>query len=160
MYYPLTLILTFSLIMFACSNDPVSSNDDPDPDPDPEPVSETIITMDNSGAQAYVITEIDGDGAEAETDSGNPQIALQTGQRFTFINNGGASSHPLDFRNSDGSKLIGQSNDTGSFDGNEDIELEMDGDQISFILTEDLAAELALYVCAFHPGMTGPIVSN
>lgn len=155
---PFLLILSSILLLIftlSCTNNSTSTDND-----DVETEFESTIRYENSGAQAYLVTNIEGEGAFSELDSANPELTLTVGGRYTIINGAGASSHPLDFRNADGDKLIGQSNNSGMFDSNDKVNLVRDGDSISFTLTEELANELADYICAFHPGMNGSIVIN
>lgn len=154
----LTLILVIPLLLLAGCSENTMSVDDDEPDIDEPGLTEAIITMNNSGAQSYLVTDLEGEGASAEQNVNNPDIELTVGGRYTFINNGGAGSHPLDFRNSDREKLFGQSNASGSFDNDSNVSVEKDGNSITFTLTEGLAAELADYVCSFHPGMNGVFV--
>ncbi len=123
----------------------------------PDEVIEATIIIDNNGAREYMVTSISGDGAFSDIDSPNPEIELTIGGRYTFINNSGANSHPLDFRNKDRAKLIGQSRNTGLFDDDPAVNILFDEDIITFTLTEQLASGLFDYVCAFHPGMNGSI---
>ncbi|WP_367127331.1 fasciclin domain-containing protein [Mongoliibacter sp.] len=119
--------------------------------------SAATITLDNVGASAYVITSIDGDGASAELDTENTAITLQSGLRYTFVNNGG-SAHPLDFRDSDGNILLAQGDQDGSFEDDSNVAFEVDGDNVSFTVTEDFANELAVYRCTAHASMEGEII--
>jgi plastocyanin len=153
----LTTICIALLALQACSDDPASA--DEEPDLPPEAVPETIINLTHSGAQAYIIESIQGDGAEAETGVNNPDMTLNEGERFVFINDN-SSGHPLDFRNADGDKLFGQSNQPGLLDDDETIELVREGDTVSFLLTAELAEQLVQYICSFHPGMNGDIFIN
>lgn len=150
------LLLSLSLILSGCSDNPTSSDMDEDPEP-PEMMDPTILTLDNSGAQAYQVIAIEGEAASADLNENNVPITLMQGERFTFINEAGASNHPLDFRNEAGEKLLGQSNGAGMFDENEEVDLVKHGNTMSFTLTEELAEVLADYVCSFHPGMRGDI---
>ena len=54
-------------------------------------------------------------------------------------------------------KFLGQSNADGLFDDNSDVDIETDGNIISFTLTGSLATEINGYVCSFHPEMNGEI---
>jgi len=117
----------------------------------------TSIQIDNMGSTAHVILGIDGEGASANLNEENADLTLRVGDRFRFENVAGASNHPLNFRNSDRDKLLGQSNNDGLFDDDADVDVQSDGNNISFTLTSDLAAALNDYVCSFHPGMTGGI---
>lgn len=147
--------ILFLIFTSSCTNNSTSTDND-----EVNSEFESTIRYDNSGAQAYLVTNIDGEGASAELDSANPELTLTIGGRYTFINSAGASSHPLDFRNKDGDKLLGQSNNSGIFDADESVNIVRNGDSITFTLTEELADELADYICAFHPGMNGSIVIN
>lgn len=118
---------------------------------------DATITLNNVGSNAYVVTGIEGDGAIAMINQNNSPIELEIGKRFTFVNNGGAASHPLDFRDSEGVKLLGQSGADGQFDDDSDVNAELSGNNITFTLTPELADAFGLYICSFHPGMTASI---
>ena len=125
------------------------------PAADEEAVGATI-TLDNVGASAYIISSIEGDAATGTLDENNTAINLQRGQRYTFINNGGAS-HPLDFRDADGNILLAEGSEAGSFEEDEAVDFEVDGANISFTLTEELAEVIAAYRCTVHGAMEGVI---
>lgn len=148
-FFAITILLA-SLLFTACTNNSTEAELPDDPDV-------TTIQIDNMGATAYVVLGIDGEGATTSIDEQNADIALKIGDRFRFNNVAGASNHPLDFRNSDRDKLFGQSNAGGIFDDDSDVNVQTEGNIISFTLTESLAAELNGYVCSFHPGMNGEI---
>ncbi|WP_366483755.1 fasciclin domain-containing protein [Cyclobacterium sp.] len=118
--------------------------------------SSATITLNNVGASAYIIASIDGDGATGTLDENNAAIGLQTGLRYTFVNNGGAS-HPLDFRDADGNILLAEGSENGSFEADATVGFEVDGANISFTLTEELAAVIAGYRCTVHGAMEGSI---
>lgn len=145
---PLFMILSTALLIIGCS-----SNTSPEQE---DPLMATII-LTNNGASSYTIVSIDGDGALAEVGTENPSIQLIPGGRYTFINQAGASSHPLDFRSIDGEKLFGQGRNDGLFDDNMSLDIQTDGDAITFTLSNELSALLGDYICAFHPGMNGLI---
>ena len=144
-------LLAFTLIVSACTSN-TTQTEMPDESDDV-----TSIQIDNMGSTAYVILGIDGEGASANLNEKNADLTLRVGDRFRFENVAGASNHPLNFRNSDRDKLLGQSNNDGLFDDDADVDVQSDGNNISFTLTSDLAAVLNDYVCSFHPGMTGGI---
>lgn len=147
------LLMALSLSLISCTNSSTQTDIPDDPDV-------TTIEFDNMGATAYVVLSIEGDGASANLNEENAEISLRIGDRFRFNNTAGASNHPLDFRNSDRNKLLGQSNADGQFDDDSEVDIETDGNIISFTLTESLAAELNGYVCSFHPGMNGEILTT
>lgn len=145
-----TLLLITSLISISCQ----SSSTDIDID---EPtIDGAVVTFENSGSQAYLITSIEGDGVEAQLNENNPDMVIEVGMRYTIRNLAGASSHPFVLRNSDRESLLGQRN-SGSFMDDPDVDVVLNGDDIIFTLTAGLASELADYVCSFHPGMNGEI---
>lgn len=146
----ISCILTL-LLFISCTSDTSSAMDD-----EPAQLEGTVI-LENNGAQSYTINTINGDGISAETGTSNPSIILTVGGRYTFVNQAGASSHPLDFRNGDREKLFGQSNPSGQLDNDSDVDVVKNGDSITFTLTSSLAATIADYVCSFHPGMRGDI---
>ena len=150
-FIAIATFIAISVVSFASCSNTSTSSEVPD---DPEV---TTITFDNMGATAYVTLSIDGDGASGTLNEENASISLQVGDRFRFNNTAGASNHPLDFTNSEGEKLFGQGNSDGLFDDNSEINLEKDGNALTFTLTEELADKLNGYICAFHPGMNGEI---
>ncbi|REL39035.1 hypothetical protein DYD21_03505 [Rhodohalobacter sp. SW132] len=150
----LKLPCLFFIAMIVSCSDTTSSSESS------EPVRETTITMENMGASAFVFIGIDGSGANANLQKENAEIELRVGDRFTFENMADASRHPLDFRNNDDEKLFGQSNSSGLFDDIDEIDLEMNGNAITFTLSPDLASVLNDYICSFHPGMRGNIRMN
>lgn len=115
------------------------------------------ITLRNVGASSYIIDEIDGSGASGELNIDNAPITLQRGLRYTFINNGGAN-HPLDFRDANGNVLLAEGDPEGSLESNAAIAFEVDGPNVSFTLTDELAEVLAVYRCTRHAAMEGDII--
>lgn len=145
-------LLIGSFLAISCSDNTTSAADDNLPD---DPTG--AITLSNNGASAYVATEVTGEGVSAETDAENPVIELMAGSRVTIVNEAGASSHPLVLRSDDGESLLAQRSDRGSFADDESVNAIFEGNSLTFTVTEPLAAELADYICAFHPGMNGEI---
>ncbi|MDR9415025.1 MAG: fasciclin domain-containing protein [Gracilimonas sp.] len=119
----------------------------------------TQVEIDNVGASAWEFTSIDGNGATAELNTENTNISLEIGQRYTFVNNGG-SAHPLDFRNESGDILLSQGGSDGSFEGDSNVDFQIEGNNISFTLTEDLAAEIFSYYCSIHSAMNGSVLTQ
>jgi hypothetical protein len=147
----ITILISIAalLLITGCSDSSTS------PESEPDVITEATITLNNSGASAYVAVSVEGSGATATINAENPEITLTTGGRYTIINNAGASSHPLDFRDANGNKLFGQSRDEGSLVNNTDINVVKNNNTISFTLTDELAERLSEYICFFHPGMNG-----
>ena len=151
------LIFT-TLIFNACTSNSTQAEMPSDHSPADQDV--TTVEFDNMGSSAYVILGIEGEGATANLNEENTGLTLRVGDRFRFNNVAGASNHPLDFRNSNRDKLLGQSNSDGIFDDNSEVNVQTDGNTISFTLTSGLAAEINGYVCSFHPGMNGEISTS
>jgi plastocyanin len=149
------LFIALSLSFSACTNNSTQADMPDDNFPSNQEV--TTIEIDNIGSNAYVILGIDGEGASANLNEENTELNLRISDRFQFENVAGASNHPLNFRNSNRDKLLGQSNGDGMFDADADVDIQTDGNSISFTLTSSLAAELNGYICSFHPGMNGDI---
>lgn len=124
--------------------------------PPSENDASATITLANVGASAYRVVSIDGEGASATLDSDNAGIELTEGLRYTFVNNGGAN-HPLDFRNAEGEILLSEDAADGSFEADEAVNFVVDGANISFTLTPELAAAIATYNCTRHAAMEGVI---
>lgn len=151
-----SLFLTLISLLFflsACTNN-VTSMEMEEEGPATE---QTLVTLGNVGSTAYVVTNIDGDGASAQQNEENAPIELKIGQRYTFTNSAGASNHPLGFRNADREYLIRQGNNSGTFGDDADVNVVKSGNDISFTLTEALASQMTQYICVFHPGMSGEI---
>ncbi len=124
---------------------------------EPGPPSATI-TIQNVGSAAYRIVGIEGTGAQGEVGIENPRIELRIGQRYAFENQGGASAHPLDFRDTNRQKLFGQSRQASPLDDDPGVAVAYQGNRVTFTLTPELASALGDYVCSFHPSMGGALV--
>ncbi len=127
------------------------------PDADASADVAATITLNNVGASAYIIESIDGEGASGDLDTNNATLTLQKGLRYTFVNNGG-SNHPLDFRDGDGNILLAQGEQDGSFEDDDNVAFQVDGNNVTFTLTDELAAKLAVYRCTVHASMEGNII--
>lgn len=114
------------------------------------------VTIDNVGASAWEFTALSGNGAGATLNEENTTLSLTTGTRVTFTNNGG-SSHPLEFRAADGTVLLAQNSTNGSLEGNSDVDFQVNGSEVSFTVTPELADALASYYCSVHAGMNGSV---
>ncbi|MEL7833765.1 hypothetical protein [Fodinibius sp. Rm-B-1B1-1] len=154
--YKISVIIPLLLIAFAfsCTNRVTDNNAESETMTDR---NEGSVEFNNSGSNAYVITEINGEGIEADVNVNNVEITLTIGGRYTFDNKSGASSHPLDFRDGDGNKLLGQSNSDGTYTENGEVNVVKEGDKITFTLTPDLSDDMVDYICSFHPPMNGSI---
>ncbi len=124
--------------------------------PGREEVSATISLV-NEGFSAYLVTELEGEGATVNLNEENAEIELEIGRRYTFRNTV-SSNHPLEFRNGDGDVLLAQGSEEGSFENNIAVNFTRDGDEdVTFTLTPALAAEIAVYRCTPHASMEGLI---
>lgn len=151
-------LITFSILFFfltGCTDRVTQDNSRSDEMPFSG--KEGSIVINNSGSNAYVVTEISGEGIKADVNESNVTITLTLGGRYTFENESGASSHPLNFRDTEGSKLLGQSNDDGKYSENSQVNVVMEGNDMTFTLAPDLADEIVDYICSFHPTMKGEI---
>jgi len=117
----------------------------------------TNVTINNVGSSSWEITDIEGDGAEAELDTENAELTLEEGVRYT-ITNLGADNHPLQLRDADGEVLIAAAGN-GSLQDDEDINVVVDEEAgtLTFTLTGALAENVATYNCAPHASMEGAI---
>ena len=137
--------------------------------------ADVVVTIDNVGADAWEVTEADGEDV-APIGEENPTMTLTVGTRYAF-ENGGGSAHPLAFRDGDDAPLVSQEEEddgddgggssgpsygltplaSGAFADDPDVNVTQDGDRIIFTVTEDLAQELDNYVCTVHSAMVGDI---
>lgn len=113
------------------------------------------MTVGNSGASAYFVSEIEGDEEVTPLNTDNSTWTLTEGTRYTLTVTG-AAAHPFEIRNASGEALLSQSND-GSFGSDADVNFVSSGQQFDFTLTAELAAEIADYICTIHGGMNGDI---
>lgn len=119
--------------------------------------ADVTFTLSNEGASAYRFTDVDGADGLTELNVDNAAVTLTVGQRYAF-NNTAAGAHPLEFIDSDNNVLLSQGNGDGSFQNDSGVNVEIEGDVITFTLTEELASELSQYRCIVHPGsMVGDI---
>ena len=116
------------------------------------------ITINNVGSSAWVVDEINGEGATAETGVENTSITLEEGLRYTFINLG-ANNHPLQLRDANGGILIAAQGN-GELQNYEPANVVVDEQEgsITFTLTGNLAEQVATYNCTPHAAMEGEII--
>lgn len=138
---------------------PVFDANRPVVDPDAgDAAAAATITMNNQGASAWTFTDITGNDELVEVAMGddNPTLSLTEEYRYE-INNLGTGGHPLELLDSEGNVLLDQEGN-GSFANDDEVNVELDGDRMTFTLTPELAAALAEYRCIVHPGsMVGGI---
>ena len=80
--------------------------------------------------------------------------------RFT-VTNRGAAGHPFQLLDANDNVLIAAGGG-GTLQDDADANVVVDDAEgtISFTLTGALAAQVAAYICEFHPSMVGDIVVN
>ena len=115
--------------------------------------------MDNVGASAWEVTNVDGASGVAETGTDNPSLTLTVGTRYRFVNNGGSAAHPLGFQNGDAEYLLNQNGD-GSLEGDEGINYAEDDEGVTFTYTQALADAVATYRCTVHGSMEGTVQTS
>lgn len=118
------------------------------------------ITIENVGNSAWNIVEIDGEGASGDTGTDNATLTLNEDLRYT-VTNLGAAGHPFQLRDANGDVLIAAGGG-GSLQGDADADVVVNDDDgtITFTLTGALAAQVATYICEFHPSMEGDLIVN
>ena len=122
--------------------------------------SESVgMTVENDGASAYFVSDIQGDENVTTLNENNSTWTLTTGTRYV-LNVTGASSHPFALRNAAGDLLIAQNGASADFQNDADVDVQIDGNVISFTLTPDLANAVDNYVCTVHGSMSGSITVN
>jgi hypothetical protein len=97
---------------------------------------DTTLTVDNVGASAWEVTNVDGGQARAPTGENNPTIELETNARFRIENNGW-SVHPLAFRSASNEVLLSQDG-SGTFESDPAVDWQDNGSTVAFTLTSDL----------------------
>ncbi|GGE17975.1 hypothetical protein GCM10010831_18980 [Psychroflexus salis] len=122
--------------------------------------SESVgMTVENDGASAYFVSDIQGDENVTTLNENNSTWTLTIGTRYV-LNVTGASSHPFALRNAAGDLLIAQNGASADFQNDADVDVQIDGNVISFTLTPDLANAVDNYVCTVHGSMSGSITVN
>lgn len=125
--------------------------------------ADVTITINNIGASAWEVIGVEGanQGDISDGASENPALTLTVGTRYRFNNNGGRGNHPLGFQDANSDYLLRQeSGETGSLEGDSDINYVEDDNGVTFTYTQAMADEVATYICTFHPSMEGDIQTN
>ncbi|WKK73495.1 hypothetical protein QYS49_16135 [Marivirga salinae] len=148
-------LLPIMFLTLACEEDV----DDLVDDDDDNSVNIVEMTIGNSGASAYFVSETNGDEDVTTLNEDNSTWGLTVGTRYELTVTG-ASSHPFALRDSENNILLSMNSVEGSFEGDSDVDFQNDGTSFSFTLTQTLADELDNYVCTLHLGMTGNITVN
>ncbi|HET8860041.1 fasciclin domain-containing protein [Marivirga sp.] len=114
------------------------------------------ITVGNSGATAYFVSEVTGADNITTLNENNSTWNLTVGTRYVLTVTG-ATAHPFALRNAANEYLLSQDSNGGTFQDNADVNVVVDGNTISFTLTQELAAAVDNYVCTIHGSMSGSI---
>jgi plastocyanin len=117
---------------------------------------ESTFTMDNVGADAWVVPSADEKYVDLSGDS-NPTITLEAGVRYT-VSNEGWNRHPVAFLDEEQNTLLSQEpNETGELEDNDNINWSDSGETLSFTLNKKLAEEVDTYICTVHNSMQGSL---
>ncbi len=138
------------LFLFACS-DPVTPSDEPD-----ATVSATVTLASDSSFENWLVEKVEGD---AVTGLGlDPTWTLSVGKRYSVINTTGIS-HPFLLIDTTDNLLLADSINwgVGKFQNDAGVNAVIEGNKLSFTLTQALADELDAYLCALHRSMKGNI---
>ena len=123
--------------------------------------ADVTITVTNVGSSAYRVSEVSGASGVAQTDTDNPALTLTVGTRYRIDNNAGINAHPFAFQNGADEYLLRQeSGETGSREGNSEINYVEDDEGITFTYTQSLADAVASYRCTFHSSMEGSVTTS
>lgn len=119
------------------------------------------ITLDNSGASAYFVSEQSG-GVVTSLNIDNSTWTLEVGQRYevSVVN---SNNHPLMLRNASDDLLLGMQNADGTYSDDPSVNFVTDQSNgtFNFTVTQDLAAQLDNYACQVHTNsMFGDITAN
>ena len=117
--------------------------------------ADVFVTLDNVGASAWEVTDVEGDDVAPIGDE-NPTLTLSVGTRYAF-ENGDWSGHPLAFRDEDTEPLLSQADTSGEYADDPDVDWIDEGEQVVFTLTTDLAQDIHDYICTAHNSMNGDI---
>lgn len=118
---------------------------------------DATITINNVGSSAWVIEEIEGEGASSDLNTENTPLTLEEDRRYTIVNLG-AGVHPFQLRDANGNVLIAAEGN-GSLQDYEPADVVVGDDgSVTFTLTGDLADNVATYNCAPHAAMEGDVI--
>jgi plastocyanin len=148
-------LLPLVFLAFSCDDD-VNDIVDDDNDDDDNSVNVVQMTVGNTGASSYFVSNITGNEEVTTLNADNSSWELTVGTRYV-ITVTGASAHPFALRDSDNALLLTMNSATGTFESDADVDFEADDSTIRFTLTQELADQLDNYVCTLHASMTGSV---
>ena len=115
------------------------------------------VEVEDADADQTFTAEADGTANWIVDGDTDPTLDLTEGERYRFdLSDVDSGFHPFALRDEDGDDLIEQNGD-GTFQDDPNVNLVEGDDEVTFTLTEDLAAEIATYNCTAHPSMEGTI---
>ncbi|MBZ9777600.1 fasciclin domain-containing protein [Psychroflexus sp. CAK8W] len=115
-----------------------------------------VMTVDNDGASAYFVSAITEGANVTNLNENNSTWTLTVGTRYE-LSVTGFGPHPFEIRDDAGNPLLSMSAE-GSFEGDAGVDLQTSGAEFSFTLTQELADEIADYICTVHGSMNGDII--
>ncbi|MFB6248214.1 MAG: hypothetical protein ABEL97_06570 [Salinibacter sp.] len=123
--------------------------------------ADVTITIDNQGASAWKVTDVQGASGVAQTGTENPTLTLEVGTRYRIDNNGGRGAHPFALQNASDEYLLRQESDkSGSLEDDADINYQEDADGVTFTYTQSLDNATETYRCTLHPSMEGTVETD
>jgi hypothetical protein len=143
-------------------DDPTENDDisewragDPTPGAGNDEAEVVTVTIDNIGASAWEVTDVEGESGVAPIGAQNPSLTLTVGRRYRIVNNGGGA-HPFGIQNAADEYLLNQDG-SGSLEADANIRYQEDANGVTFTYTQALADVGATYRCTVHAAMTGAV---
>ena len=128
---------------------------DPTPGAGNDEAEVVTVTIDNIGASAWEVTDVEGESGVAPIGAQNPSLTLTVGRRYRIVNNGGGA-HPFGIQNAADEYLLNQDG-SGSLEADANIRYQEDANGVTFTYTQALADVGATYRCTVHAAMTGAV---
>ncbi len=141
------------LFLVACS-EPATPSDEPEVPT--TAVSATVTLASDFSFENWLVEKVEGD---AVTSLGlDPTWTLAVGKRYSVINTTGIQ-HPFLLIDTTGNLLLADSINwgVGKFQNDAGVNAVIEGNKLSFTLSQALADELDAYLCVLHPSMRGNI---
>lgn len=130
------------------------------PSSDGGSTADVTITVNNIGASAWEVTNVDGASGIVGSAAENPSLTLSADTRYRIVNNGG-SNHPFGIQNGSGDYLLAQpDNIDGSYEADANVNFVSDSEGVTFTVTNALAGDASTYNCTIHGAMEGSIQTN
>lgn len=152
------ILIPIAFLALSCEED-VDDVADDNNDDDDNSINIVEMTIGNSGASAYFVSEINGNEDVTTLNADNSTWGLTVGTRYELTVTA-PSVHPFALRDSGNNILLSMNSVEGSFEGDSEVDFQSSGSSFDFTLTQALADELDNYVCTVHSSMTGSITIN